>query len=200
MERATRGSRTRSEILAAGVRLFSLRGYSNTSTSDILEAVSLSKGAFYYHFKSKDALASAVLREAEHDCRRMLAEAALVVEAGTRVTVTLARLVELQGSGQWAHCLLLARMVQDCGPPEGELAEQVAVVVEWLTEFWAGLIVDDQTAGTIDKRVDSRTGAEMIVSAVLGAVSCSELDDRLVNLEKVVEHIRMLLTGDWSAG
>ena len=95
MERATRGSRTRNEILAAGVRLFALRGYSKTSTSDILEAVGLSKGAFYYHFKSKDALAAAVLREAEGDYHRELAGAVAQIEAGGRVAAALERLVAL---------------------------------------------------------------------------------------------------------
>lgn len=37
-----------------GLELFYQRGYYNTSIDDILKELSLSKGAFYYHFKSKE--------------------------------------------------------------------------------------------------------------------------------------------------
>ncbi len=38
----------------AGLELFYKKGYYNTSIDDILKSLSLSKGAFYYHFQSKE--------------------------------------------------------------------------------------------------------------------------------------------------
>lgn len=38
----------------AGLELFYKNGYYNTSIDDILKSLSLSKGAFYYHFQSKE--------------------------------------------------------------------------------------------------------------------------------------------------
>jgi AcrR family transcriptional regulator len=37
-----------------GLELFYQNGYYNTSVDDILKSLSLSKGAFYYHFQSKE--------------------------------------------------------------------------------------------------------------------------------------------------
>lgn len=37
-----------------GLELFYSKGYSNTSIDDILKELSLSKGAFYYHYESKE--------------------------------------------------------------------------------------------------------------------------------------------------
>ncbi len=37
-----------------GLELFYKKGYYNTSVDDILKELSLSKGAFYYHFQSKE--------------------------------------------------------------------------------------------------------------------------------------------------
>ncbi|MCB9762428.1 MAG: TetR/AcrR family transcriptional regulator [Alphaproteobacteria bacterium] len=57
----------RAEILAAAVQLFTERGYANTSVQAIIDALDLSKGAFYHHFRSKDELLDALteqLREA----------------------------------------------------------------------------------------------------------------------------------------
>lgn len=45
---------TMNRIQATGLELFYQRGYYNTSIDDILKKLSLSKGAFYYHFQSKE--------------------------------------------------------------------------------------------------------------------------------------------------
>ncbi len=41
-------------IQTTGLELFYQNGYYNTSIDDILKKLSLSKGAFYYHFQSKE--------------------------------------------------------------------------------------------------------------------------------------------------
>ena len=51
-----RTARTRAEILDHAGRLFRLRGYAGTNIDDIMLAAGLTRGAFYAHFKSKDAL------------------------------------------------------------------------------------------------------------------------------------------------
>ena len=44
---------TRTRILEAAEAVFSNRGYSATSTSDIVDAAGVSRGTFYLHFKNK---------------------------------------------------------------------------------------------------------------------------------------------------
>jgi AcrR family transcriptional regulator len=43
-------------FLRAGTRHFNRKGFSGTSLDDIAESLNVSKGAFYYHFSSKEAL------------------------------------------------------------------------------------------------------------------------------------------------
>ena len=45
---------TMHRMQVAGLKLFYKNGYYNTSVDDILKSLSLSKGAFYYHFQSKE--------------------------------------------------------------------------------------------------------------------------------------------------
>lgn len=52
---------TRERIVAEADRLFYERGYELTSFSDIADAVGISRGNFYYHFKSKDEILNAVI-------------------------------------------------------------------------------------------------------------------------------------------
>src|SRR5512146_991102 len=53
---STKGLRTRREIVEASLQLFSVKGYYNTSISDILEATGLTKGGLYGHFASKEEI------------------------------------------------------------------------------------------------------------------------------------------------
>ncbi|MCB9990460.1 MAG: TetR/AcrR family transcriptional regulator [Rhodospirillales bacterium] len=52
---------TRHQIVEAADRLFYQRGYEHTSFADIADTVKISRGNFYYHFKSKDDILEAVI-------------------------------------------------------------------------------------------------------------------------------------------
>jgi AcrR family transcriptional regulator len=47
---------TRSEIIAAAIRVFAEKGYHNTNMQEIADATGLSRGPLYYHFNNKLAL------------------------------------------------------------------------------------------------------------------------------------------------
>jgi AcrR family transcriptional regulator len=51
-----RSEETRNHILEAAQRLFSLNGYDATGVAEICQAAGVSKGAFYHHFPSKQAI------------------------------------------------------------------------------------------------------------------------------------------------
>ena len=50
----SKGVKTRNLIVSKALQLFSVKGYYNTSISDILEATGLTKGGLYGHFASKE--------------------------------------------------------------------------------------------------------------------------------------------------
>jgi AcrR family transcriptional regulator len=56
-----RSEETRSKIMASAIKLFSTHGYNTASVDDICKDAEISKGAFYHHFESKQALFLALL-------------------------------------------------------------------------------------------------------------------------------------------
>jgi AcrR family transcriptional regulator len=56
-----RSEETRARILEASIKLFSNRGYNAASVDEICAEAGVSKGAFYHHFESKQALFLALL-------------------------------------------------------------------------------------------------------------------------------------------
>jgi TetR/AcrR family transcriptional regulator, acrAB operon repressor len=58
-----RTTRSRKQILAAALKLFSRRGYHGTSIRDIAEASRASTGNVYHHFPDKEAIFNALIQE-----------------------------------------------------------------------------------------------------------------------------------------
>ncbi|WP_160031670.1 TetR/AcrR family transcriptional regulator [Paenibacillus sp. An7] len=51
----------RNEILDTAEQLFFTKGYSKTTVNDMLQAIGIAKGTFYYYFKSKEEVMDAVV-------------------------------------------------------------------------------------------------------------------------------------------
>ena len=66
------GKTTRDHIIEAADQLIYRHGYEHTSFSDIANAVQISRGNFYYHFKTKDEILDAVINVRLANTRKML--------------------------------------------------------------------------------------------------------------------------------
>jgi AcrR family transcriptional regulator len=56
-----RSEETRARIIESAIKLFSIRGFNASRVDDICAEAGISKGAFYHHFESKQALFLALL-------------------------------------------------------------------------------------------------------------------------------------------
>jgi len=65
---------TRDQIVSAADDLFYRQGFEHTSFARIADAVGISRGNFYYHFKSKDEILQAVIRRRLAATQEMLDE------------------------------------------------------------------------------------------------------------------------------
>jgi TetR/AcrR family transcriptional repressor of nem operon len=63
---------TRDHIVEAADQLFYRQGYEHTSFSDIADAVQISRGNFYYHFRTKDEILDAVINLRLTNTQKML--------------------------------------------------------------------------------------------------------------------------------
>lgn len=73
-DKAAADRTTRDLIVAAADRLFYRQGFEHSSFSDIAEAVGISRGNFYYYFKSKDEILDAVIAARLAGTQKMLAQ------------------------------------------------------------------------------------------------------------------------------
>lgn len=72
---------TRERIVLEADRLFYEQGFEHTSFAQIAEAVGISRGNFYYHFKTKDEILDAVIAYRVQKTSGMLEQWELAAEA-----------------------------------------------------------------------------------------------------------------------
>ncbi len=65
---------TRDQIVEAADDLFYQKGFERTSFTDIADAVDISRGNFYYHFKTKDEILKAVINLRMAKTQKMLTD------------------------------------------------------------------------------------------------------------------------------
>ena len=96
----------KNEILDAAAVLFMKKGFDNTSTNDILDAVGIARGTLYHHFKSKeevmDALIDRQMEKILSAARQAAADLSVPVEERIIRTITALHIGE-EGSPMTEH-------------------------------------------------------------------------------------------------
>jgi AcrR family transcriptional regulator len=164
MVRQARSEATRRKIIMSAVELFNEIGYPATGLGDIIDRAQMTKGALYYHFDSKESLATAIIEEGS----------ANLIRAFRSVTESSAPTLESMIHGVFVVADLLssdkvARSGTQLLRAFGEFNDAAARTYEgWLAEMTAraSQVVDE---GDLRADVDPRAVGETIVATMLGA-------------------------------
>jgi AcrR family transcriptional regulator len=164
MVRQARSELTRRKIITAAVDLINEVGYPAAGFNDIIDRAEMTKGALYYHFDSKEALATAIITEGAnalwdtfHD---IVNSSSPALENIVHAIFVLAD--RFQNDKPTRIAIQLLRVFG--GFNEAASATLVAWVAEMTT-----LVEEARVAGDLRADVQSSAVAEMIVSALLGA-------------------------------
>ena len=169
--RATdRGSATRQHILDVATDAFLAHGYAGTSLSDLIGVAGITKGAFYHHFPSKEALAIEVVRTRQAEWAARVVQASAKHDRAVdqmRAMAQIASELKEQDRDQ-DHSTSLQRLCAElCEDPE--LAPQIAGYCDTWIETAAGLVARAQLQGDIRADLDAHQTAEVVVATFLGA-------------------------------
>lgn len=170
--RQDRATRTRLVIIERAAEVFARHGYEGASLNDIIRATGLTKGAFYFHFASKEALALAVFRAKQQQLvSRLRDESAADTDAVTALRTLLtvrARLIEEDAS---LGCFLrLASELAGRFGPGSEFAASYETPIGVFTD----LVRRGQRQGVFRRGLDARAAAETVFAALLGTDEISK--------------------------
>lgn len=182
MTRQERGIRTRQLILEAAGAVFAERGFDGATISGVYQRVGVTKGAFYFHFSSKEELAREVLAARcgpdHHPLVPRQVKLQELVDVGMVFAHTLRYDTLLQG-GIRLSTELSARGMAQCLPSRG-----------WIT-YNLGVLKEAGRRGELQAHVDLAATAELLVGSLFGVQALSHALCGRMDLE---DRVSVLLT------
>ena len=165
--RQGRAERTRSLIIDTAARAFAEGGFDGVSLNDLILASGMSKGAFYFHFSSKEEVALAAFRAKQQELiARLLADAEPGASASDELRGALRRRARLISDDPTMHCV--ARLGADLSVRSGPGSEYasfqelgVRSIAELIERGSLGRVRDASRCphhGSGDLRLDRRDG------------------------------------------
>lgn len=159
-------------IIHESLRLFSLKGFLNTSVTDIMEAANTSKGGFYNHFSSKEELFFQVLEQARRIWRERVLFGLEEIESPTgkaqKLLLNYRDRYLKDGENFPGGCVFVTFSV--------ELDDQNPHLCEEVNKGFAGLkgmlrrfLQEGKALGELGELVDTAAVTEMLFAGMIGA-------------------------------
>ena len=185
----------REKIIQESLRLFSKKGFSSTSISEILEAAEASKGGLYNHFKTKEELFSAVLSESRRIWRdKNLAGLDEIEKPIEKIKKLLQNYRDdyLIGSGDLpGGCIFVRVSVEstELGDQWPHLSREINEGFERLKSMLKGFLDKAKEAGDLVDEIKTEDVADMIFAGMLGASILYGMDKSSKNLDRTINSL-----------
>lgn len=187
-----RSEETRARLLQAAAKEFSTSGYDAASVDDICAEAGVSKGAFYHHFPSKQAVFIALFED-------WLKGVDAGLEAAHQSTVpeTLAGMSHMlpmifaQAGGQLPMFLEFWRQASH----DDVVWTKISAPYQRYLDYFAALVRQGVTEGSF-RKVDPESAAQVIVSFAVGLLLQGLLAPDNTDWQKTAEEsIKILMKG-----
>jgi TetR/AcrR family transcriptional repressor of nem operon len=170
-----KGEATRAFLLRTAAQVFAERGYTGTALTDLIAASGLTKGAFYFYFRSKSALALAVLRDQQDRWLRQVRER--VLSAGTAIEQFQAlapSMLDLLANepGAWS----ITRLTKDMAADPALAGEVSGPMAAWV-DLIADIVRRGQADGDLRPGIDPHHAAVVLVGAFDGLKTLTDVLD-----------------------
>ncbi len=185
------------KIIHESLRQFSSKGYLGTSISDLLAYTGSSKGGLYNHFKSKEELFFAALREARRIWRaRNLAG----LDQLPRPLDKIKKLLEnyrdhyLADSDNFPGGCIFITLAVELNGRQPRLAREVNAGFDRFKAMLQRLLDQEQAAGALKDGIDTAVVADLIFSGIMGACVTYMTDRSRENLDRTIKGLIAFLT------
>lgn len=161
---------TMNRMQVTGLELFYKKGYYNTSVDDILKELSLSKGAFYYHFDSKeDFLIQIIENLLTRKVYSMLIEP---IEGHSNtldlITECFDDALETAVHNEMDYGFILSNFINEFNGRNPEIMKHLNNIMQIWEVNLVGALQKGKFNGNIDRHVDAEGVAVYLISSYIG--------------------------------
>jgi len=192
-QKQLQSEQTRQLIIDTAARLFASKGFHGTSMSDLASAAGLTKGAFYHHFESKDALFFAVVQSVREKWEYAVGiEVVQSQNALDQVMILLTKHAQLLRR-EPTLCLVMHGLTAEMEETNPGFLEALHSVYSDMIGFIEQLIRNGQAQGQIRADVDARLMALNIVGLLRGISCFGLLNEMGLDCIQVIDALKPVL-------
>lgn len=166
--RPARQGNGRRDLTDIAIDCFAQFGYKGTSIDRIAKAAGLTKGAIYYHFKDKEALLFAAVKNRVSQFERRVTEDLLPVENPPRALRHVTE-VCLEHATKSNHRRFIVTLMVEALGNNPRLSAQFREMMQRFRSFVRGIIEVGQGQGIFRADISAVTAAGVYSGAVMGA-------------------------------
>jgi TetR/AcrR family transcriptional repressor of nem operon len=161
----TKTNSKRARLTAAARQLIHAAGFAQTTLADIAKAAEVPLGNVYYYFKTKDALAQAVIEEQAQEFHQLTRELDRLSDPRSRMDGYLSMLV-LESDAIAAHGCPIGGLCAELNKGEGELAKLANGLLQsqlgWMTQQFQQMGKAEEAAELALQLLTQLQGAMML--------------------------------------
>jgi AcrR family transcriptional regulator len=175
----------RRDLTDIAIDCFARFGYQATTIDRIAKAAGLTKGAIYYHFKDKEDLLFAAVKDRVSQFENRVTKDVLPVEdpvAALRGVTDLC----LEHATKSNHRRFIVTLMVEALDTNARLSAQFRRMMERFRLFLRGIIEVGQQRGLFRADLDAATAATVFAGAVMGAEIEYYQDPKSVDLENTL--------------
>jgi TetR/AcrR family transcriptional repressor of nem operon len=190
------GESTRQKIMDVALDTIMSHGYSATSIDKIIEQVGITKGAFFYHFKSKNDLAKALIDNYAEADLRILGDGMARAEKLSRdplqqVLIFVGLLMEMmEGLEEPAPGCLFATYISESALFEGETLDVISRNVRLWREALVAKFEQIAKAHPPRADVDIESLADLLTGVIEGAYILGRVNNDPKAFAEQLRHYR----------
>jgi len=191
-------SNLRERVIHESLRLFSLKGFLSTSIDDILTAANASKGGFYNHFPSKEALFFEVLAEAQGIWREKCLSGLDEIESPVG---KIEKLLEnyrdqyLKDSEDFPGGCVFVTFSVELDDQRPHLCKEVNTGFVGLKAMIRRLLDEAKESGELSSDVSTSATTEMLIASMIGASVIFGVDKSTDSLDRSINTLIDFLEG-----
>ncbi|MGH3758277.1 ScbR family autoregulator-binding transcription factor [Actinophytocola sp.] len=163
MTKQSRAENTRLHLVRSAAELFDRNGFSGATLEDVSRAAGVTKGAFYFHFSSKDDLAGAIQAEA---CAMLRHAVYRSLDAGTPVLQSLIDLTH-----EIAHWLETEPVVRASLRTARECGHRGTPFLDFYVDLLSAvetMLISAEQAGEVSTRVAVDQASTLVLTICAG--------------------------------
>jgi AcrR family transcriptional regulator len=199
-QKKIQGANTRQDCITAAIQVFARKGFHRAKLDDIAEAAGVTRGALYWHYRTKEAFLIAVLETFNAIwSRKTLANFPLRGRADLLISRWFRRFALDNRKVPWLNRLgfIVALDAENIDPRVSEIIAEIEGTNRW---FFTSLVRHGQSSGVFEGRINADQAGAVLATTQSGILASWYQDPDGYDLEHLADSmVRIVLTGLLSA-